>query len=186
MRKRSAEPYPADRIDLQILSALVADGRMSYRKLAAKLGLSTATVISRIERMQKAGVLRCTAAIVDYEKLGFAFTVIIEVKVAHGKLFDAEHRIARDRNVYLVLDHTGGTDATVIARFRGREDLDRFVKKVQSMPNVERTETKLVLNVIKDEPTPIPVNTSPGRRKTKPPPRAAPKRTGARRSSGGR
>ncbi|HLG42203.1 MAG TPA: Lrp/AsnC family transcriptional regulator [Planctomycetota bacterium] len=145
--------FTPDETDLRILGALIADARQSYRQIARTLGVSVATVASHAEKLEKAEVVRRYAALVDYEKLGFAFPVIIEVKVAHGKLFDAERRIAQDPHVCMVLDHTGGTDATVIARFRNRETLDKFVKKIQSIPNVERTETKLVLNVIKDEPT---------------------------------
>lgn len=152
-RMPSTKRVPHDDIDLRILDALIADARQSFRQISRSLGISVATVASHVERLEKRGVVRRYAALVDYEKIGFAFPVIIEVKVAHGKLFDAERRIAEDPHVCMVLDHTGGTDATVIARFRDRETLDRFVKKIQSIPNVERTETKLVLNIIKDEPT---------------------------------
>lgn len=142
-----------DDIDMRIVGSLITDARQSFRQISRSLGISVATVASRVERLEKRGVIRRYSALLDYEKIGFAFPVIIEVKVAHGKLFDAERRIAQDPHVCMVLDHTGGTDATVIARFRNRDTLDRFVKKIQSIPNVERTETKLVLNVIKDEPT---------------------------------
>lgn len=146
-------PFQTDETDLRILAELIKEARQSFRQVARRLDLSVATVAGRVERLEKAGIIRRYAALVDYETLGYSFPVIIDVKVAHGKLFDAERRIAQDPHVCLVLDHTGGTDATVIARFRDRETLDRFVKKIQSIPNVERTETKLVLNVIKDEPT---------------------------------
>lgn len=108
---------------------------------------------ARVDRMQAEGVILGSTIRIDYEKLGFAFPVLIEIKVAHGKLFDVERKIARDPAVSLVLDHTGGTDATVYARFQDRASLDRFVKKIQTLGFVERTETKLVLNVIKEEPT---------------------------------
>lgn len=139
--------------DRRILELLLKDARQSYRNIANTLGLSVATVASHVERMEKQGIIKGYTVKLDYEKLGYTFPVIIEVKVAHGKLFDVERKIAQDPHVYQVLDHTGGTDATVIARFKDRHTLDKFVKKVQSYDFVERTETKLILNVIKDSPT---------------------------------
>lgn len=139
--------------DRRILELLLKDARQSYRHIAKTLGLSVATVASHVERMEKQGIIKGYTVQLDYEKLGYTFPVIIEVKVAHGKLFDVERKIAQDPHVYHILDHTGGTDATVIARFKDRITLDKFVKKVQGYNFVERTETKLILNVIKDSPT---------------------------------
>jgi DNA-binding Lrp family transcriptional regulator len=39
----------------------------------------------------------------------------------------------------------------MIARFRSREELNVFVKDLLTQPNIERTNTLLVLNVVKDE-----------------------------------
>jgi DNA-binding Lrp family transcriptional regulator len=138
--------------DLKILELLMQDARLSFRRLAKRLGISVATVATHVGRLEKAGVIEGYWAKLNYEKLGYNFPVIIEVKVAHGRLFDVERKIAQDPHVHMVIDHTGGTDTTILARFHDREELDRFVKRVQSYSFVERTETKLVLNVIKDAP----------------------------------
>ncbi len=141
--------------DRRILDLLLEDARLSYRQVAKKLHLSVATVAHHIERLEKEGVILSYTVNLDYEKLGFNFPVIIEVKVSHGKLFDVEKKLAQDPHVYMVIDHTGGTDTTLIARFRDRDALDRFVKKIQSYDFVERTETKLILNVIKETHPPL-------------------------------
>lgn len=145
---------PAE-INRGILDLLLQDARLSYRELARKLGISVATAAAHVSRLEKEGVIRGYSVRLNYEKLGFNFPVIIEVKVAHGKLFDVEKKLAQDPHVYMVIDHTGGTDATLIARFRDREGLDRFVKHIQSIKFVERTETKLILNIIKETQPPL-------------------------------
>lgn len=147
-------------LDMRILGTLLKDARASYRTVAKKLGTSVATVASRVRHLEKQGIITGYNAVVDYEKLGFLFNVIIEVKVAHGKLFDVEKKIANDPHVFAVLDHTGGTDTTVLARFRDRKSLDEFIKKLQSVKFVERTETKLILNIIKNEQTQLPIQDS--------------------------
>lgn len=137
-------------IDLRIVNVLLVDARLSYRQIAARLGVSTATVAHRIRNMEGSGVIRGVFPLIDYEKLGYYFHVMTQVKVKHGRLFDVERRISALPHVYAVYDHTGGTDATVLARFRERADLDKYLKTMQAIPHVERTETQLVLNIIKD------------------------------------
>ncbi len=150
-RRETIEP-----VDLKIVNALLDDARLSYRQIASKLGVATATVAQRIRNMEGIGVLRGARPLLDYEKLGYYFHVLTQVKVKHGKLFAVERRISAMPHVYAVYDHTGGTDATVLARFRERSELDRYLKAVQAIPHVERTETQLVLNVIKDNISRLP------------------------------
>ena len=45
---------------------------------------------------------------------------------------------------------TGEYDAIVVAKFRNREELNNFVKKILSMPHIKRTYTMVVLNVVKE------------------------------------
>jgi DNA-binding Lrp family transcriptional regulator len=143
-------PPPVSATDLAILGCLLTDARQSFRRIAKKLDLSVVTVAHHVRAMEERGVLRGYRAEVDFEKLGYQFQIITAVKVEHGKLFDVERRIAADPHVWAVYDHTGGTDATVLARFQDRASLDQFIKRIQSIPHVERTETNLVLNVIKE------------------------------------
>ena len=50
-----------------------------------------------------------------------------------------------------VYDITGDADMVIIAKFKTREFLSDFVKKVSAIPNVENTLTHLVLNTIKED-----------------------------------
>jgi DNA-binding Lrp family transcriptional regulator len=140
-----------DPIDKGVLNALLEDSRLSYRQIAKKLRISPATVMHRVNRLLKDGIIRSHTISLDYEKLGFDVNVLIEVRVSRGKLFDVEKRIAGHPNVYAVYDITGDFDAVIIAKFPSRKSMDAFLKKLQTFEFVERTETKLILNTIKEE-----------------------------------
>lgn len=140
-----------DRTDMEILDHLQIHGRDSYREVAKKLGLSPATVMKRVKELEGEGIIKGYAAVLDLDKIGYDIHVIIDVRVAKGKLQLIEKKISRENSVLMVFDNTGPFDATVIARFKNRGALDRFIKRLQTYDFVERTETKLILNTIKDE-----------------------------------
>jgi len=140
-----------DNTDKKILNVLLANSRLSYRQIAKKAGVSPATAINRINRMRSEGIINRYTASLNYDKLGYGMHVVIEARVSKGMLFETETNIAQDPDVFAVYDVTGGFDIIIIARFKNTKQLDSFVKKLQKMPHVVRTHTKLILNVIKEE-----------------------------------
>ena len=46
---------------------------------------------------------------------------------------------------------TGDFDAAILARFKNRRQMDSFLKKIQTYDFVERTNTRLILNAIKEK-----------------------------------
>lgn len=144
-----------DREDLALLIELLRDARRSFRRLSSALGLTTASVIRRVRRLMQQGIIRGFCAIVDWERLGFDVTAIIEITVSRGKLLEMEGEIAKMPEVCAVYDVTGLTDAFVIAKFRNRAELSGFVKRLLSMPFVERTNTHVVLTCVKEDFRPL-------------------------------
>ncbi|MDH4221702.1 MAG: Lrp/AsnC family transcriptional regulator [Candidatus Bathyarchaeota archaeon] len=140
-----------DETDVKILKSLVSDARLSSRQISKKSGVSIGTVLTRMKKMEKEGVVRGYSAVVDHEKLGYMLTALIEITVSKGRLLEMENEIARMPNVCAVYDVTGLTDAFVVAKFKSREDLSVFAKRLLSMPYVERSNTHVVLTTIKED-----------------------------------
>jgi len=142
--------YKLNAKDIAILRELGRDSRKSFRIVARKLGIATTTVIKRYNRMKELGIIKHSSLVIDYEKLGYSLSAIIELIVSKGKLIEVEEKIAKKHNAFAVYDVTGETDAMIIARFRSREELNDFVKSLLAMEFVERTNTHLVLNTVKE------------------------------------
>lgn len=70
---------PIDRIDRKILSALLADGRLSNANLAELVGLSPAPCWQRVKRLESDGYIQGYTAILDQARLGASETVLLEV-----------------------------------------------------------------------------------------------------------
>ena len=147
----STERVNTDELDRKILSELLRDCRRSYRAIARRAGISVGTALSRIRRMEKNGVVKGYAAILNQEKLGYQLTVLAEISVSKGKLLEMEQAISKFPNTCAVYDITGLTDAIVIAKFRNRDELSKFTKSLLAMPFVDRTNTHVVLTTVKED-----------------------------------
>jgi DNA-binding Lrp family transcriptional regulator len=147
----STERVYIDDVDRKILNELMRDSRKSYRAIARRAGISVGTVLSRIRKLEKNGVIKGYTAVLDHEKLGYQLTVLAEITVSKGKLLEMEQAIGKLQNTCAVYDVTGMTDALVIAKFHSREELSKFTKSLLSMPFVDRTNTHVVLTTVKED-----------------------------------
>ena len=139
-----------DNTDQEILKNLVVDARLSARQLAIKLGMSTVTILTRIKKLEKEKIIKGYTAIIDHEKLGYDLTAIIEI-ISKKNILTIEEKLAKIENVCGVYDITGNTDTVIVAKFRERNELSKFVKNLSTMENVENTITHIVLNTVKED-----------------------------------
>jgi len=136
--------------DKKILKNLLEDARFSSRQIAKNVGVSVGTVLSRIRKMEDAGLIKGYSIILDHEKLGYELTVVTEITVSKGRLVEMENEIAKMPGVCGVYDVTGLTDAVIIGKFKSREDLGKFTKRLLALPYIERTNTHVVLATMKE------------------------------------
>jgi DNA-binding Lrp family transcriptional regulator len=142
---------PLDETDVKILKTLVLDSRLSSRQIAKQCGLSIGTVLTRIKKLEREGIIKGYSVLLDHEKLGYELTVVSEITVSKGRLLEVENEIARLPNVCCVYDVTGLVDALIVAKFKNREELGKFTKRLLSLPYVERTNTHVVLTTVKED-----------------------------------
>lgn len=140
-----------DKTDEKILKNLLVDARLSARQLSLKLGLSTVTVLSRMKKLEKEKIIKGYTSVLDHEKLGYDLTAVIEIIAKKDKLVQVEDELSGIENVCAVYDVTGNTDTLIIAKFKGREDLSKFIKNLSAISNVESTITHVVLNTVKED-----------------------------------
>jgi DNA-binding Lrp family transcriptional regulator len=101
--------------------------------------------------MERAGIIKGYSAMLEHRLLGYTITIVMEVTMSKGRLLEMEREIAKIPNVCAVYDTTGTTDAIIVAKFKSIDELSNFTKHVLSLPYVERTNTHVVLNTIKED-----------------------------------
>ena len=140
-----------DEKDMTIMKKLMMDARLSARQISLAMGVSTVTVINRVKNLEKTKAIKGYAAAIDHEKVGYGLTAIIEVVAKKNKIVDIENNISKYNNVCAVYDITGDTDAIIIAKFKSRAELSKFVKNLGSIQYIESTTTHIVLDTLKED-----------------------------------
>jgi DNA-binding Lrp family transcriptional regulator len=140
-----------DNIDLRIIELLQQDSRLSFKKIADKLGIAVGTAYNRIKNLETEEILKGYTILVEPYKLGFTMTAIILIQADGTHLTEVEEEIAKTANIISVYDITGEFDILVAARFKDRNSLNAFIKNLVSNPNIKRTVTNVVLNTVKED-----------------------------------
>ena len=140
-----------DKLDSNIILSLNTNSRKSFRHIAKDLKVSLSTISNRVKRLEKEGIIERYIPVINKEKIGYDLTAVINIKLTHGKLIEVQEKISKNNHVSAVYDITGEWDSLIVAHFKDRRDLNSFIKKILSMDFVERSNTQLVLNIVKDE-----------------------------------
>ncbi|HMW43685.1 MAG TPA: Lrp/AsnC ligand binding domain-containing protein [Plasticicumulans sp.] len=74
-------PRRLDRLDRRILQQLQAAGRQTWVELAAAVGLSPSPCLERVRRLEKDGVIRGYAALVEPSAVGASLLVFVEISL---------------------------------------------------------------------------------------------------------
>lgn len=138
-----------DDIDREILKQLRKNCRRSYRELSKEIEISPAALIERVKKLEERGIITQYSADFDYQKLGFEFMGIVNVSISKGALLEVQQKISSFPNVAAVYDITGEYDSAVMAICKGRAELSALIKKINGIPQVQKTNTNVILNVIK-------------------------------------
>ncbi len=155
MRKAAFQAEPiagnVDAVDRQILNLLQRDCRLSFNKVAGKIGVSVGTAYNRVKNLEAKGVLKGYTVLVDGAKMGYGLTALILMQAEGGHLTEVEEAVAKVAGVIAVYDVTGEYDACVIAKFQDRNSLNTFLKQLSATSYVKRTLTNVALTTVKED-----------------------------------
>ena len=135
-----------EHLDARLINALLADGRASLRSLAEELDVSVTTVSNHLADLEEDGVIEGYAPIVDYEKLGYDVTAIIQLKVEGSSLPDITDRLEGHEQVISVYEVTGDYDIIAVAKFEDTDGMNDQIKSLLTDPDINESNTSVVLN----------------------------------------
>jgi Lrp/AsnC family transcriptional regulator for asnA, asnC and gidA len=151
LRKKPNQKSGIDKIDIQILSTLQEDSRLSYRKLAGKMGTSGVITSARIKNLEDKGLLKGYTALLDPVKLGYDLTAIIFIQTEGGYLKNLSNELSQMANVIAVYEITGDFDIMAVVKLKDRDRLNALIKDLLVAPHIKKTMTNITLNVVKED-----------------------------------
>jgi Lrp/AsnC family leucine-responsive transcriptional regulator len=80
-----------DDLDWDILDLLQREGRIGYRELGRRVGLSAPAVAARVRKLEEAGVIAGYRAVIDSERLGLRVEAFVQLAVSGSP--DADERV---------------------------------------------------------------------------------------------
>ncbi len=143
--------YKIDKIDLEIVSLLMEDGRMHAAEIARRIGnISERAVRYRIDRMLENNVISISA-IVNPKGVGMNVVADVLLEVDSDSILEVAKRVAEFENVSYVACSIGETDVSLQVQARDTAEVYRFITEViGKVPGVRKTTTSIVPLVIKD------------------------------------
>jgi Lrp/AsnC family leucine-responsive transcriptional regulator len=144
-----------DKSDKIILKMLQEDCNISLKKIGEKTGLSSSTVHYRVNRLIEEGVITGFKACVDPLKVGKEILAISLVTGRYGPEYSKKigERIAKIQGVWAVYFLLGNIDFAVLLRASSREELKEIVDAFIKIEEVERSNTYLILERLKEDAT---------------------------------
>lgn len=163
LRRASAKPEaPApDRTDRAILRALQKDASVSNVALAAKVNLSPAACLRRVERLKAAGLIRATVALLDPAAMEHGTLVVIGVVLDRStpESFAAFERAVQKVSGCLECHVvTGEFDYFMMVRTKDNDSFNRLhAEQLLYLPGVRQIRTFMVLKeVLSTHQLPVP------------------------------
>ncbi|GAB5471567.1 MAG: Lrp/AsnC family transcriptional regulator [Rhodospirillales bacterium] len=151
-----------DRVDLQILSDLQSDGRMTNVELARRAGISAPPCLRRLRALEEGGLIegyhaRINSAALGYEVSFFALVGLDSQAESVLQDFEAAMRALPEvRECHMA---RGPHDFVIKLVARNTQHENDLTQHLTSAPHVARVQTIQVIRTAKEEPgVPVDLN----------------------------
>jgi Lrp/AsnC family transcriptional regulator for asnA, asnC and gidA len=136
-----------DKLDFQIIHAMMEDAGISYADLGKSLFVSGGTIHVRIKKLQEAGIVKGTKLNVDLKQLGYDVIAFIGIYLEKSSMYDAVAKELRKLPQIVRLNYTTGNYSMFAEIVCKDINQLRFVlhDELQKIKGIERTETFISL-----------------------------------------
>ena len=140
--------FNLDKLDLQIIQAMMEDASISYADLGKQLFVSGGTIHVRIKKLQELGVVKGTKLNVDMKQLGYDITAFVGIYLKKSPLYDQVPEELKKVPEIIRLNYTTGNYSMFLEIVCKDINQLRFVlhDTLQHIKGIERTETFISLD----------------------------------------
>lgn len=149
-------PARLDDTDQRIIDLLRGNGRLPFRAIARELGLTEATVRTRVRRLEDSSTMR-VVAVTDIEAAGFGLLLAVGVQVENRPPEVVAKDIAAIPEVFSVNVVVGAQDIEVLMVAEDQDALHHLLyEQLARLEGVRRLTPALAVDVLKNQPDWVP------------------------------
>ena len=136
-----------DQTDVTLIELLQRDAKMPLKEIGERIGMSAPSVMERIRRLEKDGVITGYYAAVDARKVGLDVSAFIGVSINKpGELGSFQEWVESVPNILESHHVTGGHTLLLKVKTENTRSLEKLISRIRSLDGVESTETMVVLS----------------------------------------
>jgi Lrp/AsnC family leucine-responsive transcriptional regulator len=140
-----------DSINEAILGQLQIDGRMSYRSLGDRVGLSPTAAAARIDHLVADGIIEGFQARINHRALGNTIHAIVDIRFNQTQYGDDFLPLLDSLSAVTVARFvTGPFDCSLEVWVASSDDLSQLLVDLKRTGDVAEMQTRLVLMVAKE------------------------------------
>lgn len=147
-----------DSYDMDILHCLTKDGRITWRDLAAKIGLSLTPTVRRVRLLEEAGYITGYFAHLDEQRLAGAMIVFISVTLerqVRDMLERFENQVSILPEIMSGFLMTGGADYLLRAVVRDLDHYRSLLDDLTKIAGVAHIQSSFALKSFVNRPAPL-------------------------------
>ena len=141
-----------DYVNYKIIDVLSKNSSLPFVELAKQIGISDATVHTRVKKMISTGIIKKFSVIIDNNLVGYNHLAFIMVKLENGKTDQAVAILEEIEQILEIHEIYDKFDLLVKIRSKSLENMrDIIVNKILSITEVKEIELMTVLKTRKEE-----------------------------------
>ena len=136
-----------DKLDLQIIQAMMQDAEISYADLGKQFFVSGGTIHVRIKKLEELGIVKGKRLGVDLKLLGYDIIAFIGIYLEKSSMYDAVALALKNIPQVVRVNYTTGNYSMFVEIVCKDIQQLRFVlhDALQKLKGIERTETFISL-----------------------------------------
>ncbi len=140
-----------DDVDNRIIEILRDNGRATNLEIAERLGVTAATVSSRIRRLEENKAMR-VVAVSDFAAHGFDILIALGIKVRGRDVEDVAHDLSLLPEVFSINVMNGRFDLELLVALRAFDEIGTFlIEKIAVIDGVDEMDPAIAADIVKFE-----------------------------------
>lgn len=133
-----------DKIDRKIVNILQTNARASLKELSKECFISSPAIAARINKLERAGIIKNYQASIDLEKINFHVKAFVQVQLEPRQKPEFYPYVQSIPNVIECNCVTGDFSEVMEVVFPSTTDLDEFINQIQH--RFGKTSTQIVFS----------------------------------------